>query len=139
VTCPALLVAVEDILGPDLVFWGTHCFNMNPGDDKQVAWHQDAVYWTLSPSKTVTAWVAIDDVGVDNGAMRVIPGSHLTGPLPLRVSEPAENNALWLTCDGISGFAAAIPLEQKAGQVSLHSDLLLHDPRPTPRNVVAAV
>ena len=37
-----------------------------PHDGKAVAWHQDASYWPLSPSKTVTVWLAIDDADVDN-------------------------------------------------------------------------
>jgi non-heme Fe2+,alpha-ketoglutarate-dependent halogenase len=124
---PPLLDAVQDILGPDIVCWGTHCFTKLPGDQKQVAWHQDAPYWKLTPSRTVTAWLAIDDISVDNGAMRVLPGSHLQGALPLRQSAAEENNALWLTCDGAATFGDPVSLVQGAGHISLHADLLLHD------------
>ncbi len=130
VTNPVLLDAVEDILGPDILCWGSHCFCKPPGDSQQVAWHQDAVYWSLTPSKTVTAWVAIDDVDEGNGAMRVVPGSHLNGPLPLRVSEPSERNVLWLTFDGVEDHDGPVTMTQRAGEVSLHSDLLLHDSPP---------
>ena len=47
-----------------------------PGDGKTVSWHQDASYWPLTPSKSVTLWLAIDDADTENAAMRVIPGSH---------------------------------------------------------------
>ena len=44
-------------------------------------WHQDAPYWsTLTPNdEMVTAWIALDDVDVDNGCMRMMPGTHKWG------------------------------------------------------------
>ncbi|HYE08493.1 MAG TPA: phytanoyl-CoA dioxygenase family protein [Planctomycetota bacterium] len=130
VTAPALLDHVADILGDAFVCWGTHCFCKMPGDPKAVTWHQDATYWNLSPSKTVTAWLAIDDADVGNSAVRVIPGSHLLGPLPMRQSRDDENNALWLTTDGAEGHGAAESMCLRAGEISLHTDLLLHDSLP---------
>ncbi len=129
---PKVLDQVEDILGPDIICWGTHCFAKQPGDPKQVSWHQDAPYWTLSPSKTVTAWLAIDDVDLENGVMQVIPGSQHLGPLPLYQSEAEENNALWLTVAGVDRMAAPVPMTQRAGEISLHTDLLLHNSPANP-------
>lgn len=43
-------------------------------------WHQDAPYWPiLEPMTEVSAWVALDDVDVDNGCMSMVSGSHLWG------------------------------------------------------------
>jgi phytanoyl-CoA hydroxylase len=43
-------------------------------------WHQDAPLWPiLAPMTEVTAWVALDDVDVDNGCMSMVLGSHLWG------------------------------------------------------------
>src|ERR1017187_1314505 len=43
-------------------------------------WHQDAPLWPiLAPMTEVSAWVALDDVDVDNGCMSMVPGSHLWG------------------------------------------------------------
>jgi ectoine hydroxylase-related dioxygenase (phytanoyl-CoA dioxygenase family) len=43
-------------------------------------WHQDAPLWPIiAPMTEVTAWVALDDVDVDNGCMSMVPGSHLWG------------------------------------------------------------
>ena len=82
ITANRLLDYVQDILGENLIIRGSHCFCKLPGDEKQVAWHQDASYWPISPSKIVTAWLAIDDVDEENGAMQIIPGSHLHGQIP---------------------------------------------------------
>ncbi len=62
-----ILDYVEDLLGPHLVSTMTHYFSKEPGDEKQVRWHQDASYWPLTPSKVVTVWLAIDDVDTENG------------------------------------------------------------------------
>ena len=59
-----------------------------------MSWHQDASYWPLSPSKTVTVWLAIDDADAGNGAMRVIPCSHVKAQLAYRRSTEAEHNVL---------------------------------------------
>jgi phytanoyl-CoA hydroxylase len=43
-------------------------------------WHQDAPLWPIiAPMTEVTAWVALDDVDVDNGCMSMVPGSHRWG------------------------------------------------------------
>lgn len=43
-------------------------------------WHQDAPLWPiLTPMKQVTAWIALDEVDMDNGCMSMVPGSHRWG------------------------------------------------------------
>ncbi len=127
---PAILDLVEDLLGPNIVCWATHYFCKMPGDPKGVAWHQDCSYWPLTPSRTVTVWLAIDDVDRENGCMRVLPKSHLHGHLKFRESDPAELNVLSQTIDGAERFGTPVDIGLKAGEVSLHSDLLVHGSLP---------
>jgi len=117
---------VRDILGDDVVAWGSHFFCKLPRDPKIVAWHQDASYWPLSPSRTVTAWLAIDDADSENACMRFIAGSHRQGHIDYRPSEDGEHNVLNQTVDDAARFGEPVDATLKAGQVSLHSDLLLH-------------
>jgi ectoine hydroxylase-related dioxygenase (phytanoyl-CoA dioxygenase family) len=117
---------VRDLLGEDVVGWGAHFFCKMPGDGKAVAWHQDASYSPLSPSRAVTVWLAIDDACVDNACMRFLAGSHHHGHLTYRASDPAEHNVLNQTIDNAEQYGAAVDVELKAGEVSIHSDLLLH-------------
>jgi non-heme Fe2+,alpha-ketoglutarate-dependent halogenase len=117
---------VCDLLGDNVVGWGSHFFCKLPGDGKAVAWHQDASYWPLSPSKAVTVWLAIDDADVANACMRFLAGSHHHGHLTYRPSDPAEHNVLNQTIDGAERLGTPVDVELKAGEVSLHSDLLLH-------------
>ncbi|MBM3262717.1 MAG: phytanoyl-CoA dioxygenase family protein [candidate division Zixibacteria bacterium] len=117
---------VTGLLGDDVVGWGAHFFCKMPGDGKAVSWHQDASYWPLSPSRTVTVWLAIDDADTENACMRFIAGSHHFGHLTYRLSEAGENNVLHQTVDGVEQYGTPMDDELKAGEVSFHSDLLLH-------------
>ena len=73
---PTILDAVEDVLGPNLLVWSSSFFIKEARDPAYVSWHQDATYWGLSEPDVVTAWLALTDATVDNGAMRMVPGSH---------------------------------------------------------------
>ena len=131
VTEERILDYVEDLLGEDLVCWGTHYFCKLPSETRRVSYHQDASYWPLSPSKTVTVWLAIDDADEDNGAMTVIPGSHLHGQIPFEKSAAEEENVLNQTVAAPESYGRPpVPFVMKAGQISLHTDLLLHGSEP---------
>jgi ectoine hydroxylase-related dioxygenase (phytanoyl-CoA dioxygenase family) len=45
----------------------------------KLSWHQDYAYWPLATPSAVTCWIALDDVGGENGGMQVAAGSHLLG------------------------------------------------------------
>ncbi len=131
VTEPRILDYVQDLLGEDLICWGTHYFCKMPGEGKRVSWHQDASYWPLTPARTVTVWLAIDDASEENGAMQVIPGSHLHGQVDYEHSAVEEDNVLNQTvCDPRKYGEAPVALAMRAGQISLHADLLLHGSEP---------
>src|SRR4051812_17863503 len=125
-THPRIAACVKDLLGEDVIAWGSHFFCKMPGDGKRVSWHQDASYWPLTPSKAVTVWLAIDDADVENACMRYIPGSHVLGHLTYTLSENDEANVLNQTVAGVEQLGNPVAVELKAGEVSLHSDLLLH-------------
>jgi ectoine hydroxylase-related dioxygenase (phytanoyl-CoA dioxygenase family) len=133
-THPRLVALVKDLLGEDVIGWGSHFFCKMPGDGKRVSWHQDASYWPLTPSKTVTIWLAIDDASVENACMRYIPGTHHLGYLTYRLSETDEENVLNQTVEGIERLDKPVDVELKAGEISMHSDLLLHGSEPNTSN-----
>ena len=124
---PRIVDMVGDLLGDDVIGWGGHFFCKMPGDGKRVSWHQDASYWPLTPSKTATMWLAIDDADPENANMRLIPGSHQKGHLTYRMSKEDEDNVLNQTVDDAETYGdAPVDITLKAGQASIHSDLLLH-------------
>jgi non-heme Fe2+,alpha-ketoglutarate-dependent halogenase len=123
---PRIVALVQDILGEDVIGWGSHFFCKMPHDGKSVAWHQDASYWPLTPSKAVTVWLAIDDADVENACMKFVAGSQSVGHLTYRPSADDEGNVLNQTIENAEQYGEVVCDELLAGQVSLHSDLLLH-------------
>jgi ectoine hydroxylase-related dioxygenase (phytanoyl-CoA dioxygenase family) len=117
---------IRDLLGENIIGWGSHFFCKMPRDGKQVAWHQDASYWPLSPSKAVTCWLAVDDADVENACMRFVAGSHHHGSMTFRPSDPNEHNVLNQTIENVEQYGHFVDDILKAGEASFHSDLLLH-------------
>ena len=125
-THPRIVERVADLLGENVIAWGSHFFCKLPGDGKRVAWHQDSSYWPLTPSKAVTVWLAIDDADAGNACMRYIPGTHHYGHLTYSLSETDEANVLNQTVADVARFGEPVDVALRAGEASLHSDLLLH-------------
>ncbi len=125
-THPGIVTRIKDLLGEDVIAWGSHFFCKMPGDGKRVSWHQDSSYWPLTPSMAITAWLAIDDATVENACMRYIPGTHHLGHLTYKLSEEDEANILDQTVVGADTLGEPVNVELKAGEISIHSDLLLH-------------
>src|SRR5262252_6639478 len=91
---PAILDAVEDLIGPDI-----RLFHLSVGPEKvknqaYVSWHQDATYFGLEPPVQVTAWIALTDASIEAGCMEVIPGSHKLGQLHHAEQSDAKHNLL---------------------------------------------
>lgn len=123
---PRIVDAVADLLGPNVVCWGSHFFCKMPHDGKRVPWHQDSTYWPLSPTKTVTVWLAIDDADPENANMKFIPRSHLHGLIDYDETQDA-NTVLDLAVRNPHTYGdGEVDDQLKAGQFSMHSDLLLH-------------
>ena len=125
-THPRILALVKDILGENVVGWGSHYFCKMPKDGKVVNWHQDASYWPLTPSKAVTVWLAIDDADPENANMRYLAGTHHYGHLTYRLTEDGEDAVLNQVVENVEQFGEPVNVQLKAGECSIHSDLLLH-------------
>lgn len=128
---PALLDAVEDILGPDILMWDSAYVIKEPRDKGFVSWHQDLTYWGLDSSELVTAWVALTHSGPENGCMRYIPGSHAHGRLPHEDTHDAEN--ILHRGQRISGGfdeADAVDIVLAPGEASLHHGWVMHESNP---------
>ena len=87
-------------------------------------------YWGLSSNDVVTAWVALTDSTTENGAMRVVPGTHLVA-LP-HVDTFAENNLLTRGQEVAADLGGRpwVELTLKAGEMSLHHVGLIHGSEP---------
>lgn len=124
-----IVTYATDILGPNTVCWSMHAFAKLPNDGMEVPLHQDANYWPFTPTKSVTVWLAVDDVDDANAAMHFVAGSHRRGPLdheelPLDGSVVLNRRVI-----AHDQFTDTFVNELRAGEVSLHTDLLLHGSR----------
>lgn len=127
---PKLLDAVEDIIGPDILCWGSSFFQKEAHDPGFVSWHQDSTYYGLEPCETLTAWIAISESSLKSGCMRFMPGSQDQGIYD-HAETGADNNLLsrGQTVEGIDESKAVhVPL--KAGQFSFHKEDVLHASDP---------
>ncbi len=127
-TDPRILDLVQDLIGPDILCWATAILSKKPHDPKAVPWHQDASFWSLSPARTVTVWLAIDDADDANSAMRFIPGSHDKGAMAVRATG-GEAVFHKETADA-EKLGTPFTNTLRAGQVSLHADMLVHGSQP---------
>lgn len=128
---PAVLDAVEDLIGPDILVYHTTMWIKDAGTPQYIAWHQDGTYFYLDPALHVTAWVALSDASVEAGCMHVLPGTHLddwhhhdddTSPDNLIL----RGQAIYGKYEGETG----VPMPLKAGEMSLHHTKLVHCSHP---------
>lgn len=130
-THPAIIDRMEALYGPDLVLWATNFFNKEPGG-KEIPWHQDLNYWPIEPLLNISAWVAIDDVKIDNSCVQILPGSHkkVLPHTPSRdgmaFSEEADPTSF--STEGL------INMELKPGEFFLFTEKLLHHSEPNRSN-----
>jgi ectoine hydroxylase-related dioxygenase (phytanoyl-CoA dioxygenase family) len=131
VHCSAILDAVEDLYGPDLLCWSTSFFLKEAADPAFVSWHQDSTYWGLSRPDVVTAWVAFIEAADTNGVMEYIPGTYQLDEIPHRDTF-AKNHLLsrgqevMVQVDGASRRTITL----RPGEMSLHHVRLVHGSPP---------
>jgi phytanoyl-CoA hydroxylase len=88
-------------------------------------WHQDAPYWpTLTPMTQVTAWVALDDVDIDNGCMSMVPGSHKWGNAIPFLNDLKNFDTMPETYEGHKISVKTCPVAK--GHVHFHHALTWH-------------
>lgn len=129
-----ILDAVEAVIGPDIMVWGSTFFIKKPRTPDYVSWHQDLRYWGLSDSDAmVSAWLALGPAHRGNGCMRFMPKSHRLGLLEHQDAFSADNLLYrgQIAQVGIDE-AAAVDVELAPGQFSLHHGHLLHASPPNP-------
>ena len=101
--------------------------NCLPGQQGETPWHQDESYWPSGmieiedkseankyfPGRSLTIWMALDDVDEKNGCLWFVPGSHRK---KLRQHRTASASSHVLTTDDIeevyAGQAHPVPLEK---------------------------
>jgi ectoine hydroxylase-related dioxygenase (phytanoyl-CoA dioxygenase family) len=101
---------------------------VKPGgeESRPTNWHQDAPYWPMDSVGALSAWIAVEDVSIENGCLHFVPQSHKFGR--------QEGIALSKAGDSIvdkmksRGHAVLEPVavEMKAGGVTFHHGCNFH-------------
>ncbi len=131
---PAILDAVESLIGPDILVYHMTLWMKEPRTDAFVSWHQDSTYFGLSPADHVTAWVALSPSTLESGCVQVVPGSHHRGQLAHGVEKNFAN--LFATGQTVE-VGRDSPLDLlilNPGEFSLHHTHLLHHSLPNHAN-----
>ena len=128
---PAILDAVEAVIGPDILCWESVFFNKEPQTQDYISWHQDITYWGLDQEgDVVTAWLALSPSTPESGCMRVVPGTHKREVVPHQDTFGAQNmlsrgQEIAVEVDEDH----AVDLVLQPGQMSLHHVKIFHGSR----------
>lgn len=119
-----ILDAIQDLIGPNIMLFHDQALFKPARHGGPVNWHQDNAYWKCSPAMLLSCWMTLDDVDVHNGAMQVIPGSHLRPVWHEETNTPALIET--------KGFdkSKAVVVDLPAGGAMLHHCQTLHYTAP---------
>ena len=117
-----ILDIVEDLIGTDIQLFHDQALYKPAHCGGPVFWHQDNAYWQCSPATLVSCWLTLDDVDVANGAMHLIPGSHLQA---LDHERSATTGAL-LDIGSQIDSTRAVAIDLPAGGLLVHHCQTLH-------------
>ncbi len=126
---PALVSRVQDIVGPDVLLFRDILMLKPALVGSKMPWHQDSNYWPISPASLCSVWTALDPATLENGCMRVVPGSHKLELIPSRLADglgPLEDDQVPLP------DAVDVPMEP-GSSLFFHSKLL-HGSEPNGSN-----
>lgn len=126
-TFPPILDMVEQLIGPDLILWGTTFFHKPVGEERIVPWHRDGRYWPIKPLATTSVWIAVTDTTVENGCLRVIPGSHAARSIGEHYRDHSDGVTIPETLQpGQFDESQARDIELEAGQMVVFDVYMAH-------------
>ena len=113
---PRLVEVLTRLIGPNVQLHHTKMLVKPPEQGAPFPMHQDYPYFPHERHSMLAASVHLDDTDLENGCLRVIPGSHKGGPLEAHgpshtVEYPIEEG---------------VPLPAHAGDVLLFNYLTIH-------------
>jgi phytanoyl-CoA hydroxylase len=124
---PRLLDAIEQLIGPDILFHYSKLHMKGPRVGTMVDWHQDFAFYPHTNTGLVTAMVYLDDATTENACLQAAPGSHRRGLADHYVDGHFRGK---VTGAGMPDPAQVAALEAPAGSVVFIHCLLLHHSSP---------
>lgn len=125
---PAVVQAVQRILDSSHVLLNPNHHNCvmtkQPQFSSETLWHRDTRYWQFNNKYLINSWLAIGNEMAENGAMKILPGSHRW-----EVADSALDEAQFLLVDhpdNVARLATARSVEMRAGDLLLFSAHCFH-------------
>lgn len=115
---------IRNLLGRDIAVFATKFFPKLPNGGVSVKWHQDNFYFGTNTDQIVSCTIYLEDSTVENGCLRLIPGSHKSKIIKdhtINTNPHYRGN-----CVQIADESKAIDIAVPAGTVVLFSPNLLH-------------
>jgi len=119
-----------DLVGPDVkIHHAKRNFKWADGGE-EVKWHQDIPFYPHTNFSPLTIGVYLEDVGLEQAPMAVVPGSH-RGPIFSLYNDKEE----WVGAISDSDLErvavdTAVPLMGPAGSITVHSCRAVHGSEP---------
>ena len=111
------------LLGEDMEFDFDMLITKEANTKTETPWHSDESYWLdMTDKRALSFWFPMRDVGVEDGCMWFVPGSH---KLPLRKHRPVKEGNHVLMTDECSNDEG-VPQPLKAGGCTVHTGRTLH-------------
>lgn len=120
----------EQLLGPGGSCGGGHAILKPAFHGATTPWHQDAAYWNPAfRQRSISIWIPLQDVTIENGCMQFVPGSQKLNILPHQsINNDPRVHGLELKktpeTDRLIEQAVACPLP--AGGATIHGGHMLH-------------
>ena len=130
-TDPEILDMVCQLIGPNLILWGTTLFNKPAQTGRGIPWHRDGRYWPIEPLATTSVWIAITDSNIENGCLRCISGSHQQRTVGEHFRSTCDEDMIPETLKhGEYDASAACDIELEAGQMVIFDVYTAHGSNP---------
>jgi len=100
--------------------------------DAIFTWHQDLGYWPTGTPDTLTATcsLALDDADLENGCLKVVPGSHLEPELrahrPVHKSTQGARDASHVLSIELQPSDRLVALPLRRGDITVHNERIVH-------------
>jgi len=98
-THPDIVDIVAQIVGPDIILWGTGIFHKRALAGPATPWHRDASHTPVKPLATTSVWIAVFDSLRANGCLRFLPGTHAARQAGNHIWQEADDLIFGVTVD----------------------------------------
>lgn len=122
----AVLEVLAYLLGPNIRAHSSKLNLKEPGASTAVEWHQDWGFGGATNDDLLTVGITLNDMTVENGCLMVLPASH-RGKI---WSHHLGDDFVGAITDPEFGVSAAVPIEQKPGDISIHHIRTVHGSAP---------